>query len=502
MALYRRFNFSAMSQIEWVLLSYIVIPEILHKTEDNPLEPDKDFWVPDISGIGGPRYLALAGAIANAINSGALPAGTQLPPQRDLALKLGITVGTVGRAYMVVKMRDLVSGEVGRGTFVKNHEDMEKYTRFLPEPKPGTIDLACFRFPIDDMIDATRNVLSEVADHTMLLPLVSYPPAAGYIAHRAAGSAWIRRLGFEVPPEQIIACGGGQQAILTATMSLAHFGGPFLTEQLTYSGLKSIAALREIDLEGVEMDAEGMMPDALLAAHKRTGGRIVFLQPTAQNPLGSVMSENRRKKIAKIGRAHDLIFVEDDVVAAGTVDRPPPLAVYAPERTIYFTSLSKCVSPALRVGYMAVPPGFVDEFTNTIHALTLATSPLIHDAASLMIMYGTAEKIAQRNNEELARRHKIAAEELKGVKLRSHPSAFFSWLCLPDHWSSSEFLNSAQKAGVSVVKSESFSIGQIEPPRAVRISLNPDSNKLGLVEGLRILKKVVKQRPSPQFTVV
>ena len=463
---------------------------------------DQKLWQPDISGISGPKYLALAGAIAKAINSGVLRPGTQLPPQRELALKLGITVGTVGRAYRVVKMRDLVSGEVGRGSFVKNHEKEGKYARFLPTSKSGTIDFACFRIPVDDTIEEIQNVVSEVADRAMLLPLESYPPAAGYVAHRTAGVAWIKRSGLTVLPEQVIVCGGAQEAILTATMCLAHLGGIFLTEQVTYSGLKSVSTLRGIDLEGVEMDDEGIIPDALLEAHKRTGGRVVYVQPTAQNPLGCVMSQSRRKKIAEIGRTYDLIFIEDEVVAAGLTNRPPPLAFYAPERTVFITSLSKCVSPALRVGFMAVPHDLIDGFINTYHTLSLASSPLMHDAASLLIMNGTAEKIAERNNMELLRRHKIAQDELKGFKLQKHLSAFFSWLHLPNHWSSSEFSEAVQKAGVSVVRSESFAVGLDNPPRAVRFSLNPGPREQDLIEGLRILKKVANQRPHSQLTIV
>ncbi|MCP5370612.1 MAG: PLP-dependent aminotransferase family protein [Hyphomicrobiales bacterium] len=458
--------------------------------------------MPDISSIGGPRYLALASAIAEAINSGELPAGAQLPPQRELAEKLGVTVGTVGRAYMVVKKRELVSGEVGRGTFVRSHEEKNTFAYYMPERKPGTIDLVCFRMPVDQISDALANVVAEVADHTVLLPLIGYPPATGYITHRTAGAAWIKRSGLVVPPEHVIACSGGQQAILTAIMTLANFGGPFLSERLTYSGFKSIAALREIDLEGVEVDDEGMIPEALAEAAKRTGARVVYLQPTVHNPLGCSMPDKRRRKIAEVARAADLILIEDDVAAAGLTDRDPPIAAHAPERTIYITSLSKCVSPALRTGFMAAPSALIEQLSNTIHSLSLATSPLVLEAASLMIMEGVADDIARRNQQELVRRHKMAREELKGLQAKSNPDAFFIWLQLPDRWSSGEFAEAVQRAGVSVVRADNFSVGSTEPPRAVRMSLNPQTNLNVLTEGLRIVRRVAEERPSPWLAVI
>ena len=115
---------------------------------------------------------------------------------------------------------------------------------------------------------------------------------------------------------------------LTAIMTLASLGGPILSEKLTYSGLKSIAALREIPLEPVDMDEEGILPEALEAAHKKSNGRIVYLQPTVQNPLGCTMSLERREKVAEIARANDLIIIEDDVAAAGVTDRDMPHNLY------------------------------------------------------------------------------------------------------------------------------------------------------------------------------
>ena len=79
-------------------------------------------WLPNMSQGSGPLYVRLAERIEEAIASGTLPAGTKLPPQRDLAFDIGVTIGTVGRAYTLVRERGLVSGEVGRGTFVLGHE--------------------------------------------------------------------------------------------------------------------------------------------------------------------------------------------------------------------------------------------------------------------------------------------------------------------------------------------------------------------------------------------
>src|SRR5215472_9605695 len=77
-------------------------------------------WAPDLSRRRGPRYLAIADAIADDVASGQLKPGIRLPTHRDLADSLGVTVGTVSRGYDEAARRGLLSGEVGRGTFVRH----------------------------------------------------------------------------------------------------------------------------------------------------------------------------------------------------------------------------------------------------------------------------------------------------------------------------------------------------------------------------------------------
>lgn len=459
-------------------------------------------WVPDIAGANGPRYLALASAIAEAINSGELPAGTQLPPQRDLAKKLGVTVGTVGRAYTIIKRRELVCGEVGRGTFVRGHDDRTTTPSFIPERRTDTIDLIGVRIPVDEVVESVSRAISEIAQHTVLLPLSGYPPVSGYITHRAAGATWIKRRGLDVPPERIVACNGAQQAILCTLATLANQGAPIISECLTYSGMKSIAGLRSLELEGIEVDQEGMIPEALKERVTKTGGRIVFLQPTVHNPLGTSMSAARRQAIASIARTYDLTIIEDDAAGAGLSDQPPPIAAYAPERTVYITSLSKSVSPALRVGFIAAPPSIVERLSNMIYLLSLGASPLTLEVASLMIMNGSCDRISALNNQELVRRHGIVQEELAGLDVCNNRDAFFAWLRLPDQWTSAAYVEAAQRSGVSVVGADNFYIGATEPPRAVRLSLNPAPNVNSLIEGLRTLRRLIDERPAPKFAVV
>src|SRR5918995_3917021 len=99
-------------------------------------------WLPDLREGSGPLYLRLANRIEDDIASGVLPLGAKLPPQRNLAFDVGVTIGTVGRAYALARERGLVSGEVGRGTYVLGHDRQNEINQFSPSPIPGAYSRA------------------------------------------------------------------------------------------------------------------------------------------------------------------------------------------------------------------------------------------------------------------------------------------------------------------------------------------------------------------------
>lgn len=460
-----------------------------------------EMWKPDITKFDGPRYLALAGAIAEAIDSGELARGAQLPPQRDLAEFLGVTVGTVGRAYNIMKKRQLVSGEVGRGTFVCGGVD-QTMPNFLPERIPGTIDFACYRSPVSGLSEELAHAMAQAGARAALMPAHKYPPAEGLLSHRSAGAQWIKRSGLNVTPDRVIACAGGQQALLVAISALVSAGDTLLSEAVTYSGVNSVCSILGRKLRPVAIDKEGIVPEALDEAAAISGAGCLYLQPTVQNPTAALMSEGRRQRIADVARRRGLVLIEDEGGFSDMTDRPLPLAHFAPERTIHISSFGKSVTPALRVAFIASPPVLWERLVNTLHALTLANAPLPFEIASIMIADGTADAIARRNLTELRARHQAALKLLAGWEVSSHPAAFFQWLGLPAHWSAAEFCEAAHREGVSVVPSDNFTVGDAAPPRAFRISVNPAQKASVLAKGIEILTRLARERPQPRMTVV
>jgi len=459
-------------------------------------------WIPDITKLEGPRYLAVATAIAKAIDGGELPPGAQLPPQRDLAIKLGVTVGTISRAYTLAKKRKLVSGEVGRGTFVSGSRDEGNSANIIPQMDARAVDLACYRTPVADLSEAVAKTLNELADRADLLPLHRYPPASGFLSHRAAGAAWIARSGLEVAPDSILICNGAQQALSLTLNALAGPGEKLLTETVTYSGVKALATLNGIELCGVAMDEQGVIPEALDQMAEVSEARLVYLQPTVHNPTTALMPSERRRKVAEVLRRHDLTLIEDDAGCSALTDRPEPISALVPERSIYITSVSKTLSPAFRIGYLSAPAHMLESIQSVFHANVLGASPLMAELVSQMISSGRAHEIAQRNLEESARLNRTALRLLKGHEVHSNPACFYLWLVLPRQWSAEEFAAAARSDGVSVVPADNFLASRDASVHGVRVSLNPSFNPDVLHKGLDVLNRLLNTAPRLRATVI
>ena len=129
-------------------------------------------------------------------------------------------------------------------------------------------------------------------------------------------------------------------------------------------------------LEGVAMDEEGLVPEALDQAVVETGARLLYCTPTLQNPTTATMSEARKQAIACVAIRHDLTIIEDDIYGILLEEPAPlPLATFAPEHTIYVTSLSKAVAPGLRIGYTAPPQHIVERVGAAVRASCWMAAP-------------------------------------------------------------------------------------------------------------------------------
>ena len=459
-------------------------------------------WVPDIASRSGPLYQAIVDALAEDTARGLLAAGQRLPTHRELAERLAVTVGTVTRAYAEAARRGLVSGEVGRGTFARGWAVTESS---VVERDVSHVDLSVNHPPISGDLDPgppLAGTMTQLVQSRELTGLMGYAPDGGSEAHRAAGAEWIRRSGLEATAEHVLVTSGSQHGLTAVLATLLRPGDLVLTESLTYAGMKALAELLHVRLQGLPMDAHGLRPDAFEDACRTGAARALYCVPTLQNPTAAVMPESRRREVAAIARAHGVLIVEDDVYGLLLDPAPPPLTSFAPEISYYLTGTAKILAPGLRVGYLLAPPGEWARLVGGVRATTWMAAPLMAEIAARWIADGTADEARRRKRVEMAARQAVAREVLGRYRMQSQPESFHLWLSLPDPWRSDAFAAHARRRGVLVGPSQTFLVGPGAAPAAVRVCLGPPRDRDQLRKGLRTLAEAIEERPEAMAMIV
>ncbi len=304
-------------------------------------------WQPELDGIDGPRYLALAEALERDVASGRLAPGTRLPTHRELAWQLGVTVGTVSRGYAEATRRGLISGEVGRGTFVQ--VDAGGSIRATPMVWPSsdaigrnTINLATNAPPIAGQERLLADEMAALAADPRLAAHLTYPPNLARTDVRQAAADWLAETtGMEYPAERVFITAGAQNALMVAIHLSLRPGDTMLVERLTYPGIKAVARTMQVRLAGIDMDADGMLPERWTRPAERRPPGLICCVPTVQNPTGSVMGEERRRAIAEVADRHGVPVLEDGIYDFLAGHEPRPLMRQATTPGFFATSLSK-----------------------------------------------------------------------------------------------------------------------------------------------------------------
>jgi DNA-binding transcriptional MocR family regulator len=386
-------------------------------------------WFPVLPAGDAPIYERLVEALRADIASGALEAGERLPPQRDLAHRLGLGLGTVTRAYVEAEKAGLVEAHVGRGSYVRGGGGALRPGM----DEAGPVNLAQNIAPAGPAQARLAEALNRLRRRGDLSEALGYAPAAGFERQRQAGAAWLARAGGLSTADwtRMICTAGAQQALALAFEAVARPGDAILCEASTFHGARALAEHRGYRLKGVAMDEQGLRPEALEAAVRETGARAVYLLPTLQNPTGRIMGAARRSDIVALARKLDLWLIEDDVYGIYAPDAPPPLAVLAPERTFHVSGVSKSLAPGLRAGFLMVPPGdFFERVLRAVRALAYAPPSFGGMIAGQWIEDGTADQIAAEVRDEVTARMGLARRIL-GPALETPASLSAPHLWLP-----------------------------------------------------------------------
>lgn len=427
-----------------------------------------------------PGYAEIAAVIVDGIARRSLTAGERLPPQREMAHLLRVAVATVGRAYARLERQGFVESHVGRGTFIAGGRMRLSDGQPVAEGAvEGLIDLANYRVPVPplqgDLADALKAILAVQHPQKVL----GACPAAGHPDHRAAMAEFVRRLGVAAAPEQVVLTNGGQHAMMAALSTITTAGELVATEAVTDPRMKAVASYLDRPLVAVDLDADGMLPEALDRVCRDQRIAAIFVTPRAHNPTNSTMPLARRAALAEVAARHALPVIESDIYGTILHDEAPPLAALLPEQVYYITSLGRIAGPGMKLGCIVSPAADVARTCQGVAMSTGTATPMLAEIAAHWITEGRLDGMVRWQQAENLRRVSLLEifAQLRGA--RAAPGSTHAWLPLPETWRAEEFVSAAEAQGVLIAQSHSFAVRRTPVPHAVRLCIGaPESIEL------------------------
>lgn len=445
-------------------------------------------FIPDISGRSGPKYLALADAFAEAIESSELKAQTKLPPQRILSYRLGVTVGTVTRAYQELEHRGLVSPKVGSGTYVKDRQS-ETRTFYHPVSSKHGIDLAiCRPLLINQQQHLSRTLQDLSLEPIAQRAVLDYCSAEGLQGHNQTLQHWLgQRFNSDIDSRRLLWTYGGQHGLSVLIQALTRPKETILVEGLCYPEFLHSCQQSERKLVPIRLDEQGIIPEDLELHCQRHKPRLLYLTPAIQNPTGVYLSDSRRLRVIEICRRYQVLIIEDDVLYCPPAHRRTPLVAIAPDITLFVGSFSKYFSGGLRVGYLIMPLSLSLPMQKSLRASCMHVSPLMIDLVCRWLTNSAMDAVDQEIAAELKARHRILQQTFPGAGQGAVPG-FNVWLPLPEPLSGQPLSRQLKQEEVHVREAEMFAVDHYPVPAAIRISLTGPISRSQLKTGLDIIR--------------
>lgn len=449
---------------------------------------DSSAWPGREIPMGRPQYGSIVDALEKDMSEGLVPPGTRLPARRILAQRLNVSLGTITKAYEEAENRGLVTGEVGRGTFVNGLIGRNEQAKGASD----RVDLSLNVSPYCGETEVLSQAMVKVARARDFSERLGYHPHEGMVSDLIAVETWLKALDIDVDAGAVCLCNGAQHAISIAVRAAADLiPGGVLTEAACFAGMKNIARYENLDLVGIAMDDEGICPDMLENELVRTGSRLIFLTPTLQTPTATIMSEARRREVIAIAARHDAFIIEDDTYGFLFQNQPTKLHTLAPERVFYISSFSKIIAPALRLGAMVVPRQFQERARLGLASTGWMASPLLAGAFSQMLEDGSLHDILDKKRLESQARLAIARRLIPSAQPGDGVAASFHiWIPLSSFEAALNVYSVAATRGILLTAPDAFRVSA-DAPIGLRACLGAATDQKSLTGALETLKGLI-----------
>ncbi|GGA95132.1 GntR family transcriptional regulator [Brucella endophytica] len=453
-------------------------------------------WLPRLAKQKGEtKHAALTECIIADIDAGVLKPMDRMPTHRDLARELGISVQTVSLSYKEAERLGYLSGEIGRGTFVKARVTDRAGRMMLDHSTSEVLDLSIIRgVYLDAHDDASREIFREMADGSVAEFMRPCRPVAGLDRHRETARIWLSTLGVNAGAERILITNGAAHGIFLALACIIRSGDVVLTENLTDHGIIGLSNILGFSLKGLPTDEQGILPDALEAACAAGGVRALACIPTLNNPTSHVASAERRREIAAIAKRYGVFIIEDEVYRPMIEDDLPSITEMLPDLGFFVTSFTKTVLTGLRVGYLVVPPAYAIRAASILRVSSWSGTYLSGEIATRWVENGTALRLLEIQRDEARARQKIATDVLGTHIASSHPLSLCAWLKVPPHWTEDGLVRALANQNVAVTPSEPFIAGA-HHGGGIRICLGGRMSHATLTKALTTVRLTFEQLP-------
>ncbi len=395
-------------------------------------------------GPGKPLRIQLEAGIRDAIRDGRLQDGERLPSSRELARDLGVSRGLVQECYNQLLAEGYLTSQVGSATRVaagsrpalaSTSEQAVRPPPLIADFRSGVPDLASF--PRGDWVWATREACRAVA-----APDLDYGDPRGSVVLRRVVAAYLRRVRAAVADEScVVVCTGFAQGLNLVLRALAPLGVRRVALEdpghgnLAVSDTARAAIAAGIDAVPVPVDELGVD----VAALETSGARVVVVTPAHQSPTGVVLAPQRRHALVAWAARNDGFVIEDDYDSEFRYDREPVgvLQGLAPDRVFAVGTVSKSLVPAVRLGWVLVPPELAEAVAAEKLISDRGSSGLDQLAVAALLESGRYDRHLRHMRAVYARRRGVLIESLArhapAVRLTGLAAGFHAVAHLPEY---------------------------------------------------------------------
>ncbi|KQL45648.1 GntR family transcriptional regulator [Brevibacillus choshinensis] len=425
-----------------------------------------------------PKYKQIIVYIKEKISAGEWPIGSVIPSQRELATMFGVNRSTVITALEELMADGLIEGKMGMGTVVINNTWMLLATNPPPDwneyvqsgnhkPSQAAVqeinrdesnqsfiqlskgELSPDIFPLETM----KGVLRRVTEN---LGTFGYEEPRGFLPLRQALSDYVKTFGIDASPSSILIVSGGLQALQLISVGLLHRGSTVLLERPSYLYSLHLFQSAGMKLSGLPMDKQGLLPGAITAQKKQKKGDILYTIPCFHNPTGLLMTEKRRLELLRVCEEERLPIMEDDIYRELWFDEPPPPPLKARDKhghVLYLGSLSKTLTPGLRIGWVIGPELVIDRLSDIKMQTDYGSSSLSQRVAAEWLSSGLYSEHVHMVREELRVRKAAALHALERymnelATWQIPVGGFFIWLKINAKVSMLELFSKASRQGI------------------------------------------------------